>query len=1660
MRAKWLLLILFSFLFTQASATHFRYATMTWKKDLTFVSATQVRIIFNMKSSWRWSFPWPANPPIGATLSVGSLVIVGSGGFSTSAPINVIVTSVNVPEDYLDADYNYTAILPITGYPFNASFTSNARISTLRNNNDLTFRVETIVTASNNNSPVASIPAIVNMPVNTIAATYPVPAVDPDGGPVTLSLAIPSTFGGGAQPVGLSVSGMNMVFDTRTSVYPTRTVGSLWNAVLNITDAQGGKIALDVIIRITAPSTPPSFVYPPTPPNSTLYDLRPLNNLSFPLRAADSDVGDIVTITGSGFPTGVSFSATNGNPANATFSWMPTNAQIGTYVINFTATDVAGVVTTSSVTIRVSVDPEFIAPTLGDGSILCAEPGVPIATTFSARDLNVNNTASISAVSGVVPGMNFSPALPTAFSNTVSTNLNWTPAATDWGVRALVMRATNQINYFRNTTVTWIVNNRPVITSTPVSTSLIVGQPFSYTVVATDADIPQGDHVEIETAVLPSFLAIVDNGDNTFTISGTPTLADVGTHNVLVEVEDELNHINGTHCGNEHQTFDITVSPCNLGVTLTPTPPTCVGGSNGSVLSSVTGVNGTATYAWSNSATSPDITNVGEGNYSLTVTDDLGCTATQSTTLTAPADVTPPTVTNCTGSTNQADANCVFNGSGGTFVISDQCPGSLTLKEEYYDQNNNKFTPDLFFLLGQGGYSLGGGRGFPVGTNTVVLTVTDAAGNVSQSCSFTVVVTDNTAPVITTNGDQNVNNDAGVCGASVQVSASAADNCTVGTPTGVRSDGLLLTDIYPLGVTTITWNVTDANGNAAAPVTQTVTVADAEAPIITCNAPIVVNNDAGQCGAVVTYTVSATDNCTNCSAPLSIPGYNFYGSFGGHTYFTSDAIVSWSDANSAAMSLGGHLATVASAAENAFLSNSNLYWIGLTDQVTEGTFKWVTGEPLGFTGWGPGEPNNSGNEDWVEINRGGPGRWNDLPAGFPRRFYVEFDCLTVTQTAGLPSGSVFPVGTTTNTFTVTDAAGNTSTCSFNVTVNDNEIPVISTDGDKAVNTDPGVCGAAVSVTGTATDNCSVSNPAGVRSDGLALTDNYPVGTTTITWDVQDINGNVAVTVVQTVTVTDNENPVITCPATQRFCSVAAGIYSIPVLIASDNCGIGIVSYAITGATTRSGNGYDASGTFSIGTSTITWTVKDIHGNESTCTTTVVIWPLPVASITASSPNAFCNTLTLTASSTLSGPYGYAWIYAAVPFANTETIDLNNTNGDGNYSVFVTDGNGCRSAVAAVYNYQKQNIISNYTILATKEVEMEDYSKVQTGSVGIMKAWGEAEFKKRSSVTGAGAFVKAPRIQVESGSIVPIRIIGIATVTLPAMQVNTSNTNWLPNYTVNQNQTITLNGNYKDLKIKKGANVILNGTIFGKIDIEEGAVVRFTSMVINIGDLKVGKGPNNGFTSVKFADNTSIRISKQVKIEEDCIINPDGVKVTFYLGDEKCDEEKFQVKGGNTTVTANIYAPGGKIKVQGGDNCHHHASQTVYMNGLFIADEVESEGKSVTWNSYNCNAAPVTEFTGNDNDQQVLAVVVPQVEGLKVTVSPNPTLYQWTLRLQSNVDAPVSIRILNSMGQVVDGVSKANPNSTVSFGGNLRSGMYMAEVLQGKTRQMIRLVKGN
>ncbi|WP_372993934.1 HYR domain-containing protein, partial [Sulfitobacter sp.] len=105
----------------------------------------------------------------------------------------------------------------------------------------------------------------------------------------------------------------------------------------------------------------------------------------------------------------------------------------------------------------------------------------------------------------------------------------------------------------------------------------------------------------------------------------------------------------------------------------------------------------------------------------------------------------------------------------------------------------------------------------------------------------------------------------------------------------------------------------------------------------------------------------------------------------------------------------------------------------------------------------------------------------------------------------MPSGSLFPVGTTTVTYTATDATGNTSTITFDVTVEDNEDPTIECPENITVTNIEGQDYAIVTYTEiTATDNCGVTVE---RISGFASGEQFPIGTTTVTYVATDSSGN-------------------------------------------------------------------------------------------------------------------------------------------------------------------------------------------------------------------------------------------------------------------------------------------------------------------------------------------------------------------------------------------------------------------------------------------------------------------------------------------------------------------------------------------------------------------------
>jgi hypothetical protein len=125
-------------------------------------------------------------------------------------------------------------------------------------------------------------------------------------------------------------------------------------------------------------------------------------------------------------------------------------------------------------------------------------------------------------------------------------------------------------------------------------------------------------------------------------------------------------------------------------------------------------------------------------------------------------------------------------------------------------------------------------------------------------------------------------------------------------------------------------------------------------------------------------------------------GFTSQNNYNGHSYYRSTGSMTWTAAKQACINMGGHLVTSTSLAENNFLfSLWPSGWIGLTDELVEGQWKWVTGETYSWSYWNSGEPNNAGNEDYIQFVGGG--RWNDLPnTSLP--YVLEFEYI-VTYTA-------------------------------------------------------------------------------------------------------------------------------------------------------------------------------------------------------------------------------------------------------------------------------------------------------------------------------------------------------------------------------------------------------------------------------------------------------------------------------------------------------------------------------------------------------------------------------------------------------------------------------------------------------------------------------------
>jgi plastocyanin len=259
------------------------------------------------------------------------------------------------------------------------------------------------------------------------------------------------------------------------------------------------------------------------------------------------------------------------------------------------------------------------------------------------------------------------------------------------------------------------------------------------------------------------------------------------------------------------------------------------------------------------------------------------------------------------------------------------------------------------------------------------------------------------------------------------------------------------------------------------------------------------------------------------------------------------------------------------------------------------------------------------------------------------------------------SGTNFPVGTTTVTCTASDAAGNTGTASFTVTVTytdvtkpiitlsdlkvDSDWPVMKKppqvtissckeqlrkQGLKPITVDtisasyyckdfadivipvfyaPSVHGLTFSFDVTATDDVGVtSGPTCIPASGT----NFPVGTTTVTCKAYDAAGNEG-TAIGTVTVelpsviaNDNTPPTVNVPVNKTVPAYSSsGVMVSFDVSATDD--VSVFGPVFRHAGTEGPTCIPASGTnFPVGTTTVTCTASDAAGNTGTASFTVTV----------------------------------------------------------------------------------------------------------------------------------------------------------------------------------------------------------------------------------------------------------------------------------------------------------------------------------------------------------------------------------------------------------------------------------------------------------------------
>ncbi len=598
--------------------------------------------------------------------------------------------------------------------------------------------------------------------------------------------------------------------------------------------------------------------------------------------------------------------------------------------------------------------------------------------------------------------------------------------------------------------------------------------------------------------------------------------------------------------------------------------------------------------------------NVGITTVTYTVTDPDGNHADCSFTVTI-VDVTDPVIdlASCANVSENADPLNCSKTPVATMdpVYSDNCWPFATLALTYEITGAT---------TGSGSGSVTG-LSFNVGVSTVVYTVTDPDGN-SATCSFTVTIIDVTPPVMDLTKCVNVTDVAAPDNCS-KIPAGLedpdySDTCwdvadltlswTMAGATTGNGFGSVTNMTFNVGVTTVTYTVTDPDNNSVS-CSFTVTIKDVTPPDI----------GIGGCDDVTDVT-----DAGNCSV---VPGDIVDPVYSDDCWDIADLTITWEMTGATVRTGSG------SVKGQSFNAGVTTVVYTVTDPDNNSatcSFKVtiIPYNPPQFTTVCPPDivaaPNDPG---LCSANLTIPIPTVDDPC------HIGYT-VTNDRTGTNNASGIYMVGTTDVVWTITPTVGSPTSCTQTVEVADKELPVINTCPATRTFVD---CSTA-SITGpdfsATTANSSYAEFADATNGGIAddncgivsvtyidvASGSCPI-TITRTWTVFDAAGNSA-TCDQTITIDDNEAPVVNCPTagfeTPSDFDKTYATFSIPAFDYSDNCTAKtdiLISWTITNpdGTTVTGNGLIPDPyQFTSGLSTVSYVFADLCGNPTPCQFTV------------------------------------------------------------------------------------------------------------------------------------------------------------------------------------------------------------------------------------------------------------------------------------------------------------------------------------------------------------------------------------------------------------------------------------------------------------------------